>query len=239
MSAGARAGSPVARLVAPARDAARFLRDALALLGETAAKGDLSWFRVGPRRFYLVNDLDLIEEVLATRHGPLRRQGGYEERRFAGDSLFSEEEPVHGERRRVLEPVFDPEAIESYGAWMGRRATEFARAWPAGGEVNVAEEMDRLTLGIMTAAEFGEGAGPEATRVVEDAFRGSRETFGRVRMPHTKLLWALPLPAGRRYLAARWTTPSIAPSPSGSAQAGRTTCSAGCLRRSAETALRG
>ncbi|MDQ3876351.1 MAG: cytochrome P450, partial [Actinomycetota bacterium] len=122
-------------LVAPARDAVRFLRNPLPLLRETAARGDLSWFRVGPRRFYLVNDLDLIDEVLATRHGPLRRQGGYEEGRFAGDSLFSEEEPVHAERRGVLEPVFDREAIESYGAWMGRRATEFAQAWPDGGGV--------------------------------------------------------------------------------------------------------
>ena len=55
---------------------------------------------------------------------------------------------------------------------------------------------------MTTTALFGREA-KRNERAAAGAVRASRDVFNRSRLPFAGLRWALPLPAGRRYLAAR------------------------------------
>lgn len=129
----------------------------LAFLERTARRyGPISSFRILHKRLYLVDDAELIKDILVTRqHSFERDSGAHLLRELIGDGLLTREEPLHRERRRMLQPAFHHEQIASYAQIMVNEASCLSNDWTDGAIVDIRKEMRRLTLEIVGATMFG------------------------------------------------------------------------------------
>src|SRR5207249_7275304 len=108
--------------------------------------GDVARVPLGPHQLYLVNHPELIRDVLVTNHRSFHKSRAYEEaRRLLGNGLLTSEDELHRRQRRLLQPLFVQERIAAYGRLMAECATTTRAHWRAGSQVNVNEEMKRMT----------------------------------------------------------------------------------------------
>ena len=181
-----------------------FRRDPLAVFRRMAARhGDVSTFRLGPRRFYLLNHPDLVRDVLVTHHRTFIKSYALQRARvLLGTGLLTSEGELHLRQRRLAQPAFHRERIAAMGQAMASAASAAAGRWRAGMEVDAAREMNRLTLAIAGTTLLGadvEGEADEIGRALTDALG----LFDRLHNPFAPLLERLPVPATRRMRAAR------------------------------------
>jgi cytochrome P450 len=129
----------------------------LIFLERTARRyGPVSSFRILHKRLYLVDDAELIRDILVTRQHSFERDSGANLlRELIGDGLLTREEPLHRERRRMLQPAFHKEQIATYAQTMVHEASQLSKSWSDGSIIDIRKEMRRLTLGIVGATMFG------------------------------------------------------------------------------------
>ncbi len=135
----------------------------LRFLEKTARRyGPISYFRLLQQRIFLIDDPELIRDVLVTRQHVFERDlGARLLRELVGDSVITRNEPLHKERRRILQPAFHRDQIASYADSMVdlsvRAMNEWGNRESAGGsgEINAGMEMRKLTLSIVGASLFG------------------------------------------------------------------------------------
>ncbi len=144
----------------PERNTVTFLRD-------TARRyGPFSYFRILHKHIYLVDDADLVKEILITRqHSFIRDTGATLLRELLGDSLITREEPLHRERRRILQPAFHRDQIAHYAEIMSTETARFADELRDGETLDIREAMRRLTLAIAGIALFGTDCRESAAQV--------------------------------------------------------------------------
>lgn len=129
----------------------------LAFFENTAKEyGPLASFRILNKRIYLIDDAELIQELLVIRqHEFIRDAGATLGRELVGDGLLTREEPLHKERRRVLQPAFHREQIASYATIMTAECERLSREWQGKESIDIRMEMRRLTLSIVGVTLFG------------------------------------------------------------------------------------
>jgi cytochrome P450 len=145
----------------------------LDFLAATARQyGPISSFRVLSKRVCIVDDPALVEEILVRRqHGFARGSARMVLRELLGNSLVTSEEPLHRQRRRVMQPAFHRGQIASYAEAMTYEARRAADAWALRASIDVGSEMRRLALAVVGSALFGadmhESAGAVADVVAQ------------------------------------------------------------------------
>lgn len=134
-----------------------FFRDTLFFLQRTAERyGPFAYFRLLHQHLYLATDAEIVKEVLITQQASFSRDlGAVILRELVGDGLITREEPLHRERRRVLQPAFHREQIASYVDAMAAEASSALTAWPLGQEVDMGQAMRAVTLSIIGSTLFG------------------------------------------------------------------------------------
>ena len=130
--------------------------DPIPLMREAAGYGDLVTMSVKPWLVYLVNHPELIQEVLVTNHQRVGRWRNVEAMKYLmGDGLVTSDDPIHLRQRRLMQPVFRQQLIESYAQTMIEYAEERSESWKDGNRVNMEREMRDLTLNIVAKTLFG------------------------------------------------------------------------------------
>jgi cytochrome P450 len=119
-----------------------------------------------------------------------------------GEGLLTSEYPRHRQMRRIVQPAFHRERIESYVRIMERDAAECAERLPEGEVFDAHEAMTELTLRIATETLFGSDASDSAV-VVRDALRLMMNEFPHMLTPFGALRQRLPLPTTRRFWESR------------------------------------
>jgi cytochrome P450 len=193
------------RLVQPWTDLRRFRRDPLAFLDEAAARGPISEFVLGPQRVFLLSDPAGIEDVLVTSAAGFAKGRALERAKLTlGEGLLTSEGAVHLRQRRLMQPAFHKTRVAGYTEAMVRAAVTLRDEWQPGVPLDLAREMNRLTLTIVTDTLFGAqvGAGSDTSRV-QQAITDVMEMFDLAMLPFAEWLVHLPLPRMRRYLAAQ------------------------------------
>jgi cytochrome P450 len=183
-----------------------FRRDPLATLSRIARTyGDEATFKVGPQRLVLLNHPDHVEDVLVTR-AKLFKKGRALERakRLLGEGLLTAEGDYHLRQRRLVQPAFHKARIAGYAASMVAHARRTAERWRAGETLDVAAEMNRLTLTIVGETLFGTDVEADAG-AVRQALTTVFEAYPLTMSPFGSLLQKLPLPSVRRYERAQAT----------------------------------
>src|SRR4029079_783055 len=100
-------------------------------------------------------------------------------------------------QRRLLQPAFHRERIAGYGRTMVAYADRMRTHWQDGATLDMAREMNRLTLSVVGKTLFDADVDAQAAAVGE-ALTGVMETFWMMLLPFAGLIERLPVPRLRR-----------------------------------------
>ena len=112
-------------------------------------------------------------------------------RRLLGDGLLTTDGDFHQQQRRLMLPAFHRKRVESYRDAMVTYTERMLQRWQPGRQVNIAAEMQRLTLEIVAKALFNVDISQESTTLGK-AFNDVREFPGRRRFSFRS--WRINLP---------------------------------------------
>jgi cytochrome P450 len=165
--------------------------------------GDIAHYRIGPQHLFLFNHPDLIRDVLVTHQKNFHKSRGLERaKRLLGNGLLTSEDEFHLRQRRLAQPAFHRQRIAVYAATMTNYAERTRSGWTDGATVDIHTEMMRLTLGIVAKTLFDADVDSEAGEIGK-AMTIAFESFNYAMLPFTEYLEKLPIPAVRRFNAAR------------------------------------
>ncbi len=165
--------------------------------------GDVALVGMGPEKIVLVSHPDLVREVLVAQSRRFMKGRALQEaKRILGEGLLTSEGELHLRQRRLVQPLFHAERLGGYGDVMVDLAGRTAERWRPGEAVDVAAEMQRLTLAVVGRTLFDADV-EGAARDVGEALTTSLEMMDLFMLPFAGLRERLPLPSTRRFRAAR------------------------------------
>jgi cytochrome P450 len=183
--------------------ARRFRGDPLAFISEIGRSyGDIAYFRMGPVRAYFVNHPKLIRETLVTKNKIFRRPSWVigPLQKLDGNGLVLSDGDFWLRQRRLVQPAFSTKRFDGYGQVTVDYTRRMLDRWSSGTSFDVADEMTRLTLEIISKTLFGLEVSATATRLGE-AVRVISESFVAEAGNPLQLPDWIPLPGKRR---KRW-----------------------------------
>jgi cytochrome P450 len=167
-----------------------------------ADHGDAASFRLFNEQFILFSDPALINEVLVTKQHSFRKGKALEGAKvFLGNSLLVSEGDEHARQRKLIQPAFHRGRIAGYARVMAERSAQWTGARHAGEEIDLAVEMNRLTLAVVGETLFGSDVEAEAQEIAE-SLTVVIENFNRMLLPFWHVLRRLPTPENRRLMEA-------------------------------------
>jgi len=156
--------------------------------------GDIVHFNLGTQRIVLLNHPDYIRDVLVTHQNNFTKGRALEKtKRLLGEGLLTNEGASHLRQRRLIQPLFHKQKIESYGSTMILRAERMRNQWRDQDTIDVSHEMARLTLAIVGDTLFGMDVEGDAIEVRE-SMKIIADTFRLLMLPFSEYLEKLPLP---------------------------------------------
>ena len=172
------------------------------LLNAALEYGDVVSLKFGPQQIYLINNPDYIRDVLVTNNRNFIKSRGLQmARRFLGDGLLTSEGDFHRRQRRLAQPAFHKQRINSYADVMTEYAARARDRWVDGERLDIHQEMMRVTLAIVGKTLFGADVESEAQEIGE-ALNAIMQLFDRITIPFPQLMNSLPLPSNYRFLKA-------------------------------------
>ncbi|HTB79612.1 MAG TPA: cytochrome P450 [Opitutaceae bacterium] len=165
--------------------------------------GDIARFRLGWQEIWLLSHPDLIHEALVTQAAKFVKSSAMQRARiFMGDSLLVSVGEAHRRQRQLVLPAFHRSRLAGYADTMMACAVQTRDRWRAGDEVDIAPEMNQLTLAIAGRALFSSDVEGDVQKI-SAAVTVLIENLSRMMMPLASAFLRLPLPANRRLNAAR------------------------------------
>lgn len=180
-------GSIVVRLRALLRDPLSYVRR----LAESREK--VLWLRLPGGGFYVLQDLDVIDEVLVKRHRSFVKDSyTHRLREFLGNGLLTAEGPPWRRQRRLIQPAFHRKRIQGYADEMSGLAEAMVEGWGDSEVRDVHGDLMALTLEIVAKSLFGADV-TKSTAAVGVAIDLVMQRHAGIMLP----LW-LPTPLNRR-----------------------------------------
>lgn len=132
--------------------------------------GDVVYFKIGPRRGYLITNPADIRHVLQDNARNYHKSPLYEKLRMSlGNGLLTSEDEFWLRQRRIAQPAFHRQRIAALASGMAEAARDVAAEWKtiaSGGQpVDVAEEMMRLTRTVVLRTLLGADLGPFTAKI--------------------------------------------------------------------------
>src|SRR5262245_24329337 len=146
---------------------------------------------------WIMSSAELAYEVLVTHDDAFSKAPGLGvfARPILGNGLLTAEKGDHRRLRRLLASAFAPKRVAGYGELMVACAERAASRWRAGQVIDIAEEMNKLTLASVGKTLFDADIESEA-RVIAGAIKRSMEFMLENLALPLPLEW--PLPRNRR-----------------------------------------
>jgi cytochrome P450 len=132
--------------------------------------GDVVYFKIGPRRGYLLTNPADVRHVLQDNARNYHKSPIYEKLRMSlGNGLLTSEDELWLRQRRIAQPAFHRQRIAALAGVMANAARNAVAEWQSiassGKPVDVAEEMMRLTRTVVLRALLGADLGPFASTI--------------------------------------------------------------------------
>jgi cytochrome P450 len=161
--------------------------------------GDIFHYRFLHRHIYFLNHPDLIKEVLVT-NAPnfIKGEAVRVNRRIFGKGLVSNEGSSWSQQRRLIQPAFHRNRIETYASIMVAYTERMLSTWQDGETRNIHEDMMRLALEIVAKSLFSVEIASEKDRVAV-ALSTLMELSAGARMLLPEPLRRIPTAENRRY----------------------------------------
>ena len=180
-------------------------RDAIGYLTRTSdALGDCVHYRVGPgARAFFFRHPDQVRDVLVThQHAFMKGRGLEWAKQFLGEGLLTSEGEFHRRQRRLSQPAFHRQRVQSYGTVMTDYAVRARERWRDGQPMDLAHEMMGLTMAVVGKTLFDADVSGEADEIGE-SLTAIIGLFPRFNHPLAPLIQKLPLPSNLRFRRAR------------------------------------
>src|SRR5437867_4417565 len=151
----------------PGKLVREFISDPIKTLSKIAQRyGDISYFKLGREHVYLINNPDLIEKILIYDHRNFKKGKRLQiAKALLGEGLVTSEGEFHNRQRRLIQPIFLPKQIRTYGDIMIDYAMRMAEGWKDGDVFDINQEMMELTLGIICKSVLNYDIKSEAQQV--------------------------------------------------------------------------
>jgi len=163
-----------------------------------AEQGDAARFHLFNEKFVLFSDPAVVNEFLVTKQHSFRKGRALEGAKvFLGNSLLVSEGKEHARQRKLIQPAFHRGRIAGYAQVMAERSRHWADERRAGEEIDLAVEMNRLTLAVVGETLFGSDVDAEAHEIAE-SLTVIIDNFNRMLLPFWRLWRRVPTPANRR-----------------------------------------
>ena len=149
------------------RNVARFATDSLTLLRESADRyGDVVRLLVLGKPWYLISHPDDIDAMLIKNARAMGRDEYVDVlQRTLGLGLLTSDGELWKRQRKLMAQAFTPKRIRSYGDAMSR-VTDDTLRWRDGEELNLHDEMSRLTMAVAATVLFGAEVAPRDVELV-------------------------------------------------------------------------
>ena len=117
--------------------------------------GEVVSLRFGPRRIFLVSNPDLIEQVLVTdAKYYIKHFGARAYKPVLGNGLVTSEGDTWLRQRRLSQPAFLKQRVQSYAPLMADLTDRMLEKWKPGSEVDIHIEFSSLTSAIALKTLF-------------------------------------------------------------------------------------
>ena len=147
--------------VAPA-----FNADPVGAMMAAARLGRVVRMRFLNSHVYLLREPEDIRHVLVENHRAYRKGYGLQALKpILGEGLLTSEPPLHTRQRRMIQPAFHRQRIAAYADIIARYADEHLATWQDGAQLDLHEELMRLTMVIVARCLFDVDVSREAAQV--------------------------------------------------------------------------
>lgn len=182
------------------RNVSRFVADPLELLRDlTDRYGDVSRMDVLGTPWFLLNHPDDIEEVMVRRHKIMRRDRyAVVLERALGLGLLTSDGELWKRQRRLMAQAFTPKRIRTYAGAMVDVTGRGLGSWRDGAEINLHQEMSRITMEVVAEVLFGTGVSPDDVATVRGAMVDVNEFLASSPEAVFRLPAWVPTPRNRR-----------------------------------------
>lgn len=172
--------------------------------------GDVFFFKFGRDQIFFLTHPDDIRELLVVQHERFRKGDGVMLLgRILGNGLITNEGASHRKQRRLVQPAFHRQRIASYAVAMVDAAQQQARVWQDGAQVDITDEMLRLTLVIVGRTLFNTDIAREAA-TFHQGLATSMEAFRKVGLsPWGNLIEQMEFPIIKRLRRARLSLDAV------------------------------
>lgn len=171
--------------------------------------GDVVYYKLGSRKMYLLNDPEDIKDVLITNNRNFEKSRALKRSKIIlGEGLLTSEGEFHVKQRRTIQPVFHHKRIKSYGDVMAEYASRLGEDWKNGTVVDIHKEMMKLTLYIVSKTIFDSDMESDSEEIGQ-CLTDLVTLFPVMIFPYSEYLDNLPLPANKRFFAAKDKLDSI------------------------------
>lgn len=143
-------------------------RDPLSFVHSLRSQGSLIRIRIGARTVHVVTSPDLVRTITVTEARSFDKGVMFEELRgHLGHGLVTSSGTFHHRQRRLVQPAFHHQRIAAHAGTMARLSAARAQSWVPQQPLDIAGELDALTLDILIRTLFH----GERTPGVETAVR--------------------------------------------------------------------
>lgn len=161
--------------------------------------GDIGAFHFGPRLVPLINSPELVRQVLIDQGTTFEKTATVRAlgTPVLGNSVFLSEGKEHHQQRKLLSPHFQHSRVIHYAELMNQFTERLQKTWKEGETIDLADEMLRLTLWIISKVLFDADVSSEEYELGEILTYTLRYFADEMTNPlHLPLSW--PTPRNRR-----------------------------------------
>jgi cytochrome P450 len=128
--------------------------------------GDVVAFRLGPKKLVLLNHPEFIEQVLVTENRNFIKHYAFRLLRpTLGNGLVISEGDFWLRQRRLMQPAFSRQRIESFAPVIVDYTTRMLETWRSGSTRDLHADMMKLAMSIVTKTLLDVDTGDRATAV--------------------------------------------------------------------------
>ncbi len=143
-----------------------FNADPLGAMMAAAQMGRIVRLRFFNTSAYLLREPEDVKHVLVDNHRAYHKGYGLQALKpILGEGLLTSEPPLHTRQRRMIQPAFHRQRIAAYADIITRYADEHLASWRDGAQLDLHEELMRLTMVIVARCLFDVDVSREAAQV--------------------------------------------------------------------------
>jgi cytochrome P450 len=168
-----------------------------------SAYGDIVHYSIAGVPIYQVSHPDHAVEILSTKNSSFPKPALMRKvlSQWNGNGLVVNEGESWIRQRRLVNPAFKPQKVQTYAKSVVRRANSMVDDWLKRRHVDASRDLARLTLGVVTEALFGADVEHRMDEFIEQVAILNDEGFREMASPVMLPSWA-PTSGKRRIRAA-------------------------------------